>query len=130
MNYHVCKAKRSDNGEWVYGYYVMKRDSLIPGITSHFILRQDPGESLVSWLPIKYDTLCRCTGVEDKMGTMIFENDIVNMRNFGEGYHKTIVYWKNGKFAVDGTQYNFKDIHSKSVEVIGNVFDNTELMEE
>ena len=106
MDQHICRAKRQDNGEWVYGYYVRKHDSLIPGITSHFILRQDPGESLVSWLPVKSDTLCRCTGVKDKTGAVIFENDIVKMRNFGE------------------------DIYSRSVEVIGNIFDSTELMEQ
>ena len=35
---------------------------------------------------------------------------------------------KNGKFAVDGSNYHFKDIAPKRMEVIGNIHDNRELL--
>ena len=75
------------------------------------------------------DTVCQCTEVPDKNGKMLFEHDIVKMRSYNGGYHETEVYFKNGKFAVDGSHYGFKNICSNSVEFIRNKFDNTELME-
>ena len=44
------------------------------------------------------------------------------------GKKKAIVYFKNGKFAVDGPNYSFKDIDPKRMEVIGNIHDNPELL--
>lgn len=44
------------------------------------------------------------------------------------GRHRSVVYFKNGKFAVNGSNYNFKDICPKNMEVIGNIYDNPELL--
>ena len=70
MNQYMCKAKRKDSGKWVYGYYVMKEDTIFK-TKLHYILRQPEGDSLASWYPVDPDTLCRCTGIKDKSGTMI-----------------------------------------------------------
>ena len=75
------------------------------------------------------ETVCQCTGVPDKKGKMLFEHDIVKMRSYNRGYHETEVYFKNGKFAVDGSHYGFKDICSNSVEFVRSKFDNPELLE-
>lgn len=69
------------------------------------------------------------TGLTDKNGKKIFEGDIVTMPKYGGGRHKSVVYFRKGKFAVDGSNYGFKDICPKNMEVIGNIHDNPELLE-
>ena len=74
------------------------------------------------------ETVGQCTGLRDKNGERIFEGDIVTMPRYGGGKHKSVVYFKNGKFAVNGSNYNFKDICPRNMEVIGNIHDNPELL--
>lgn len=75
------------------------------------------------------ETVGEYTGLKDKNGERIFEGDIVTMPRYGSGKHKSVVYFKNGKFAVNGSNYNFKDICPRNMEVIGNIHDNPELLE-
>lgn len=131
---HICKAKRVNTGEWVYGYYVCVPHKYGHEM-AHLIIEEDceyDGSGEFWWMDVHEvdsDTVCQCTEVPDKNGKMLFEHDIVKMRSYNGGYHETEVYFKNGKFAVDGSHYGFKNICSNSVEFIRNKFDNTELME-
>lgn len=74
------------------------------------------------------ETVGEYTGLKDKNGERIFEGDIVTMPKYGGGRHKSVVYFKNGKFAVNGSNYSFKDICPKNMEIIGNIHDNPELL--
>ena len=74
------------------------------------------------------ETVGEYTTLTDKNDRMIFEGDIVTMPKYGGGRHRSVVYFKNGKFAVNGSNYNFKDICPKNMEVIGNIHDNPELL--
>lgn len=120
----LFKAKRLDNGEWVEGYYWTNL------FNNHFIrIAQDKsGRFTIVDFEIDPDTLCQFTGMTDKDSDKIWENDIIEMQACPKGKHRTVVYFKEGKFAVDGTNYCLKDFTIK-VKVIGNKFDNFNLLE-
>ena len=117
MREHRYKAKRLD-GQWVEGYYFAK-----PILNLHFIIL---GEN--QWM-IDPDTLCEFTGEYDKEGNMIWEHDIVSMNAYRGGKWYAEVYFQKGKFAVNGSNYKFKDLAPSTYAVIGNIFDNPELLE-
>ena len=113
------RGKRTDNGEWVYGYvcrygWTGKENTyILPNYASAlYSIEVDPS------------TVGQYTGLKDKNGAKIFEGDIVTMPRYGGGRHKSAVYFKGGKFAVDGSNYGFKDICPKNMQVIGNIYDN------
>jgi uncharacterized phage protein (TIGR01671 family) len=129
----LFKAKRVDNGEWVVGQYV---NTCYPGNdkeTGHFIAVY-PNE----YHEIYTSTICQFTGLCDKNGNKIWENDIVTCQTKYGGDIGKIVF-HNGKFCVlwnstyhysrNGKCENYYDINTKN-SVKGNVFDNPELLQE
>lgn len=138
----LFKAKRKDNGEWVEGYYV---PHIVEGkIVHHFILtgesdlvETEDDELILKfyWEEIDPDTLCQYTGLTDKNGQKIWENDILRR----DGYWDIRIEFENGTFMVrnaDKVQYinhvtctPISTFNIKGYEVIGNIFDNAELLE-
>ena len=82
------------------------------------------------------DTICQCTGLKDKNGKLIWENDIVRdeQGNFYKAFWQNNYYqfsWvcvKTDVFLI-GTKWDLWSIKSFEIEVIGNKFDNPELLE-
>lgn len=111
----LFKAKRIDNGEWVQGYYVK-------GATRHCILPHLGGYP--KW-DIDETTLCQYTGLTDNNGNKIWENDIVDIQHYAFKAHK--VKWGYGGFyvGINGLLCHYNTV----CEVIGNIFDNPELLE-
>lgn len=121
----LFRGKRIDKSEWVYGSYCYA-ELLNKSGYEHLIIEQSAeGKSH----NVVVESVGQYTGLTDKNGTKIFEGDIVTMPRYGSGKHKSVVYFKNGKFAVNGSNYNFKDICPRNMEVIGNIYDNPELLE-
>lgn len=130
---NLFKAKRIDNGEWVEGYYVYcrKRHYILPVLNKAigFDERED------KWIEIDIDTLCQHTGLTDKNDKKIWENDILRR----DGYWDIRIEFENGVFMVrntDKVQYINRVVYTpisifdiKMYEVIGNIFDNPELLE-
>jgi len=132
----LFKAKRVDNGEWVEGYYL--RDQYHIGGKDIIFYRKDSDRFTVYTNIIDIETLCQFTGLYDKNGNKIWENDICDRK---EKYPE-VVKMTNGDWTLDysyaigrdyGNSYcnlGFYVNERKCVEVIGNIFDNPELLQE
>lgn len=133
---YLFKAKRIDNGEWEIG-------SLIALPTGEYEISNkcnnppdcDPmWDKVVITHKVDSSTICQCTGLKDKNGKLIWENDIVNCMdaeccgyiswNESEAGFYFDVLLEDGGFEEEHI-YDYQDC----MEVIGNEFDNKELLE-
>lgn len=119
---YLCKAKNLDTGKWTVW-------NIFAGLYGANIDRT---------------TLCQCTGLKDKNGNLIWENDILHNGNYfvvkwNESCSRFDIVLNNsnnipiGKWEpmiCDWKTSDFKE-YRKAVdyEVIGNIFDNPELLE-
>ena len=118
----LFKAKRKDNGKWVEG------DAIHEPIGMS-IRHEKNGMSVR--VPVDPDTLCQYTGLTDKNGQKIWENDIVRNEEGDIGVvqwfeqHAAFMIWNKTKNCVC---YLAENDFSK-IEIVGNEFDNPELLE-
>ena len=129
---YLFKAKRLDNHDWILGFLSVHK-------TGKYFIRPIGGSALSSE-EVDPTTICQCTGLKDKNGNLIWENDIVEIGEHEDtvnGLYK-VIYCENAhcyalKRSVD-FHYNFftfSDLNGfeTSSKVIGNIFDNPELLE-
>ena len=129
----LFKAKRIDNGEWVEGCYVTSdgKSFICMDIVEHYCV------IALRWFEIDPETLCQFTGLCDKNGNRIWENDIL-MAHLDESYPEDVTYetvewgvagWVGHEANSIGRQY-LDEFDTKYYEVVGNTFDNPELLQE
>lgn len=125
----LFKAKRVDNGEWVEGYLV----AYPSGRTDiHKKSVELPDVLLICEVDSK--TICQYTGLTDKNGNKIWENDIVGIySDYRKEYDYGVVSY--GEFncsccnGVYGWSFGDEDIRNYEMyEVKGNIFDNPEMI--
>lgn len=79
-----------------------------------------------------FDGLMQYTGIKDKNGTEIYEGDIIKYSHKAVGEIRRVVSYKYGMFGVngimDGTHIPFANILESEYEVIGNIYENPELI--
>lgn len=131
----LFKAKRIDNGEWVEGYYL--RDQYHRGGKDIIFYRKDSDRFTVYTDIIDPETLCQFTGLYDKNGNKIWENDIL-MAHLDESYPEDATYeivewnvagWVGHETGSTDRQYLDK-FDLEHFEVVGNIFDQPELLQE
>ena len=136
----LFKAKRIDNGEWIEGHYTECRGETFIGIdtSSMFEIFCPP---VIRWFKVDSETICQFTGLCDKYGNKIWENDIVKTASDIYAQVKSGLYTTG--FALEecnqGFYVDFSDetylrhelgYWNNKVEVRGNIFDNPELLQE
>lgn len=132
-NRYLSKAKRIDNREWVQGYLVYdNRDKTYRIITE---IHYSTGTCITSDNAPRVDesTICRCTGFKDKHGSLIWENDLANCLTEEccgyIGWNESEAGFYFNVLLEDGT-YEEEHIYDyvDCMDVIGNIFDNPELI--
>ena len=135
---YLYRAKQTNTGEWTYGYLygIWERKYILWGMTN----------DVPDMVEVDPSTICQCTGLMDKNGMLIWENDIIKY-HFGNVY-APIKYGEYKScfdstptghigFYVDWTgttkENMRKDIgywiNMVEADVAGNIFDNPELLE-
>lgn len=153
---YLFRGKRIDNGEWVEGYlsypFCTKK-----GNESYYFYAKD-SLGFFCRCVVDASTICQCTGLKDKNGNLIWENDILLQKTtekhwcewqrmglvkYGEhDWNEGVYGYKNIGFFVEpivkeGDETRMKPglcqedlvFENYPYEVIGNIFDNPELLE-
>lgn len=142
---YMYKAKRTDNNEWVHGYLIK--------LNQVYMIISVNADTLGKSVPIKKDTICQCTGMEDNNYKLIFTNDIVEFqhRKNDKNPDRYPLWWNKemsamtaidaNKCVYDGYDYTglnkydviplmlqnpYGDFYD--IKVIGNIVDNPELV--
>lgn len=134
---YLFKAKRIDNREWVQGYLygIWEKRYILWGMTN----------DIPDMIEVDPSTICQCTGLKDKNGKLIWENDIVkdffsdacapirygsyqNCFDSSKAEHIGFYVDWSGKYTKNYRKDFGYWIHMVDTEVIGNVFDDPELL--
>lgn len=139
------RGKRADNKEWVYGYYVVD-----PLGRHRIYLKPFDDATTNTFFFILSKTVGQFTGLLDKNGKEVYEGDVLNIDEIHSsfGKNKWIVFYDDSafqvkptktigrvslvKFMYDAYEYDvikhIEDI-SELLSVIGNIYDNPELIQ-
>lgn len=131
---YLFRGKRLDNGEWLEGHLYCTGEH---GYIS---------DKYADMVEVDSSTICQCTGLRDKTGKLIWENDLVKYL-----FSDTIAPIRYGSYqscfdstktehvgfyvdwSVTDKEYMRKDlgywINMVNAKIVGNKFDNSELLE-
>ena len=131
------KEKGEFNNVWVTGNLIVSNGKYyIHPVGNVVNVKNETGRIIVMHEVIP-DTICQCTDLKDRNSKLIWENDICDRK---EEYPE-IVKYNNGDWTLDYSYSKGKEsgycycnlgfyaLERKYVEVIGNIFDNPELLE-
>ena len=143
----LFRGKRCDNGEWVQGFYIradhhwhnhgIHKDWIVCGASAN-----GGWFALHNKYPVTDESISQFTGLTDKNGKKIFEGDIGRYKQVDGAKRngkpitcigKVVYNVKTASFAIEskdetGCKY-FDYFPIKDFEVIGNIYDNQELLQ-
>lgn len=124
----LFRGKRIDNGEWKYGYLygIWEQGYILWGMTNN----------VPNMVEVDPETICQYTGLTDKNGKKIWEGDILEGHlddKFPEDVTREKVIWHESGWKTEepgcvDKEY-LDEFDTENFEVVGNVYDNPELLE-
>lgn len=133
----LCRAKDID-GNWIVGYYAMIGEGeqavhyiIQNGFLSH-IFKKDEDNMYFIDVEIDLSTLCRCTGIKDINGKLIFEKDMLdapyNIVSFCSNLQDGL--GMNSGFYLQRDNFeSWRELECREdYKIIGNILDNPELI--
>ena len=137
---YLFRAKRIDNGEWIEGHYTECRGETFIGVDTSSML-EIFCPPVIRWFKVSSETLCQFTGLYDRYGNKIWENDI--LKTWSDEYAHVKFGFYNTGFAIGNYNQGFYAAFSedsyyrhelgywcKESYARGNIFDNPELLQE
>lgn len=136
----LFRGKRVDNGKWVHGFYIENElfdgrlePSIIPVDEKGAALYDDDGYNIE--IKVNPETVGQYTGLTDKNGKKIFEGDILSgqlddLFPTEESIYEVV--WHDYGWHIrnnSGIDTADKEWIRQYFKVIGNIYDNPELLE-
>ena len=126
----LFRGKRTDNGEWVQGCLITDETEDSKRFIGYVIGTDEDGiPHDLDVVQVEPSTICQCTGLKDENGELIWENDIVKINN---SKVNTVIAFRDFEIICtipNEKYYKHRLEYDTEYEVIGNTFDNPELLE-